>query len=210
MKEIHMTSLNLLSRMRMRRRDTSNFVEQLGQIRQSNLQNFLDHRVAPRGAVHVRFMMAEKKKISIRDALFLDTASSNWRRYRGSFALNSSETSDRTFAEFERHIMSISLFARFSSDKRQSRAVDCLQRLANRWDSHRSYHKNVTTSRNNLILFTFSFKYIFFNIRIAVISCKYDFECINLCKRNFIFAHLLQSSIDAITIMHNKMHESVR
>lgn len=144
--------------MRMHGRDKSNFVEQLGQIRQSNLQNFLDHRVTLRGAVHVRFMMAEKKnKISIWGALFLDTTSSNWRRYRGSFALNSSETSDGTFAEFERHIMSISLFARFSSDKRQSRAVDCLRRLANRWDSHWSYRKNVTTSRNNFILSTFSF-----------------------------------------------------
>lgn len=57
----------------------------------------------------------------------------------------------RTFAKLERHIMSISLFARFSSDKRQSRAVDCLRGLANRRDSHRSCHKNVTTSHNNFI-----------------------------------------------------------
>lgn len=73
---------------------------------------------------------------------------------RGSFALNSLETSDRTFAELERHIMSISLFARFSSDKRQSRAVDCLRRLANRRDSHWGC-KNVTTSHNNFILSIF-------------------------------------------------------
>jgi len=45
---------------------------------------------------------------------------------RGSFALDSLETSGRTFGKLERHITSISLFARFSSDKRQSRAVDCL------------------------------------------------------------------------------------
>jgi len=63
--------------MRTHGRDTSNFVEQLGQIRQSNLQNFLDHRVALRGVVHVRFMMAEKSKISIRSALFLDSTPSN-------------------------------------------------------------------------------------------------------------------------------------
>lgn len=132
----------------------SNFVEQWGQIRQSNLQNFLDHRVAPRGAVHVRFMIAEKK-ISIREAPYIST-----RRLPtggdtgGSFALNSLETSDRTFAELERHIMSISLFVRFSSDKRQSRAVDCLQRLANRRDSHWSC-KNVPTSHNNFILSIF-------------------------------------------------------
>lgn len=46
--------------------DTNNFVERLKQIHQSNLQNFLDHRVVPRGAVHVRFMMVERKKIRYR------------------------------------------------------------------------------------------------------------------------------------------------
>lgn len=55
-----------------RGKDTSKFAEQRGQIRQSNLQNFLDHRVAPRGAVHVRFMIAEKK-ISIRKAPYFST-----------------------------------------------------------------------------------------------------------------------------------------
>lgn len=93
---------------------------------------------------------SERRLISRRSAFRLAAIPGN----RGSFALNSSETSDRTFAELERHIMSISLFARFSSDKRQSRAVDCLRRLANRRDSHWSC-KNVTTSHNNFILSIF-------------------------------------------------------
>lgn len=67
----------------------------------------------------------------------------------------------RIVAELQRHIMSISLFARFSSDKRQSRAVDCLQGLANRRDSQWNCRKNVTTSHNNFIPSTFSFEYTF-------------------------------------------------
>lgn len=35
---------------------------ELGRICHDNLQNFPDHRVAPWGAVHVRFMTVKKKK----------------------------------------------------------------------------------------------------------------------------------------------------
>jgi len=126
----YVTCLSFSCRATAHGKDTSNFVERiLEQICQNNLQKFLDHLVTPEGAVHVRFITAEKKRRYRSETPFpIDGDTGD----RGSFALDSLETFGRTFDKLERHITSISLFARFSSDKRQSRAVYCLQGSANR------------------------------------------------------------------------------